>query len=119
MWMVTPAASSAERAPARPGRESPTLSAKWCKAAPADGADVRRRRCRSRGTPSWRNAFFAVRAHADVGASGCDAEGVRTHRLRRSRFVEDVDLRDRETAVGEEVGDRSGEVAAAEDALLH
>ena len=51
--------------------------------------------------------------------SGGDPEEGGADRLGGAFFVEDIDLGDREAGVGQEIGDRAGEVAPAEEALLH
>src|SRR4051812_22672106 len=47
-----------------------------------------------------------------------DAEGVGAEDLRRAVLVEDVDLGDHEASLGQPLDDGTGEVAAAEQALL-
>ena len=53
-----------------------------------------------------------------LGSYG-DAEGICGQELRGALLVEHVDLGDLEAGIGQQVGDRSGEVTPTEEALLH
>src|SRR4029077_13049410 len=68
----------------------------------------------------WVRSSFSTCTRLATGSGGTGgAEGVRREELRGAGLVELVAFEDLEACVGEQVGDRSREVTAAEQPLLH